>query len=52
MTSVDVMEYRAVTRKGESVPEQRPETMLRLVRSLIEDMLYIKTVQCSRAQEA
>lgn len=44
MTSVDVMEYYAVTRKGEFV--------LRLVRSLIEDMLYIKTIQCSHAQEA
>lgn len=52
MTSVDVLEYHAVTRKGESVPEQRPETVLRLMRSLIEDMLYIKTVQSSHAQEA
>lgn len=52
MTSVYVMEYHSVTRKGESVPEQRPDTVLRLVRSLIGDVLYIKTVQCSHAQEA
>lgn len=46
------MEYHAVTRKGESVPKQRPETLLRLTRPLIEDTLYMKPVQCSHVQEA